>query len=148
MKENLKKENGSLIFFNQALEYFDYPINKFSKQAENAEEKAIINNSAILREEMLSELDRLKELIINNPEAKIAALSESERQLFFEFIDRFSICPVCGNQNHYFHLKRLYFNEDKKFMKNSLLNLMRINYKKFNLNFGVPCCNCFKKYFE
>ena len=148
INNNLKKEDDKLIFFNQALEYFDYPVDEISKKSEKPRETLIINDSDILREEMLSELDRLKELIINNPDTKIAALSESEKQIFFKFINKFSICPICGNQNHYFHLKRFYFSEDKQIMKNSLLSLMRLNYRKFKLNYGVPCCNCFKKFFE
>ncbi|TFG02745.1 MAG: hypothetical protein EU542_04270 [Promethearchaeota archaeon] len=148
MKDNHKENNEKLIFFNQALEYFEYPIDKISAKEEKTRETIIMGDSRLLRDEMLTELDRLKELIINNPDAKLKALSESERKLYFEFIRNFSICPICGNQNHYFHLKRLYFSEDKKIMKESLLNLMKLNYQKIKLNYGVPCCTCFKKYFE
>jgi len=148
MKDNHKENNEKLIFFNQALEYFEYPVDKISAKEEKIRETISMVDSRLLRDEMLSELDRLKELIINNPDAKLKALSESERKLYFEFIRNFSICPICGNQNHYFHLKRLYFSEDKKIMKESLLNLMQLNYQKIKLNYGVPCCTCFKKYFE
>jgi hypothetical protein len=148
MKHNLKEDNERLIFFNQALEYFEYPIGKISDEEEKTRETFSMGDSSLLRDEMLSELDRLKELIINNPDAKLEALSESERKLYFKFIHNFSICPICGNQNHYFHLKKLYFSEDKKIMKESLLNLMKLNYQKIKLNYGVPCCTCFKKYFE
>jgi len=148
MKDNHKENNEKLIFFNQALEYFEYPVDKISAKEEKIRETISMVDSRLLRDEMLSELDRLKELIINNPDAKLKALSESERKLYFEFIRHFSICPICGNQNHYFHLKRLYFSEDKKIMKESLLNLMQLNYQKIKLNYGVPCCTCFKKYFE
>ncbi|TFG12304.1 MAG: hypothetical protein EU531_10655 [Promethearchaeota archaeon] len=148
MKEISNKESNKLIFFNQALEYFDYPVDDISNESEKSAEMLFIGDSDLLRDEMLSELDHLKELIINNPDAKIKALSEAERKLFFEFIRTFSICPICGNQNHYFHLKKFYFSEDKKIIKESLLNLMRLNYKKFKLKYGVPCCNCFKKCFE
>jgi len=146
MKESLNKEGNKLIFFNQALEYFDYPVDIISN--EKSGQTLVIGDSDLLRDEMLSELDHLKELIINNPDTKIKALSKAERDLFFEFIRTFSICPICGNQNHYFHLKKFYFSEDKKIIKQSLLNLMRLNYKKFKLKYGVPCCSCFKKYFE
>lgn len=147
MNENPKRENDKLIFFNQAIEYFDYPIQAVSQKTEKAKETLTIDDSDLLRNEMLSELDRLKELIINHPDVKIASLSESEKQLFFEFIRKFSICPICGNHNHYFYLKRFFFSKDNEIMKNSLLNLMRLNYKKFKLNYGVPCCSCFKKLF-
>jgi len=146
MKESLNKEGNKLIFFNQALEYFDYPVDTISN--EKSGQTLVIGDSDLLRDEMLSELDHLKELIINNPDTKIKALSKAERDLFFEFIRTFSICPICGNQNHYFHLKKFYFSEDKKIIKQSLLNLMRLNYKKFKFKYGVPCCNCFKKCFE
>lgn len=148
MKDNHKENNEKLIFFNQALEYFEYPVDNISAKEEKTRETISMGDSRLLRDEMLTELDRLKELIINNPDAKLKALSESERKLYFEFIRNFSICPICGNQNHYFHLKRLYFSEDKKIMKESLLNLMKLNYQKIKLNYGVPCCTCFKKYFE
>lgn len=148
LNEDTRSSKDDLIFFNQALEYFDYPVDQLSNENRNSQKNLILKDSDLLKHEMLAELNRLKEVIINNPDAKLQALSESERQVFFDFIRKFSICPICGNQNHYLYLKKLYFNEDKRVMKDALLNLMIHKYYKIKINFGVPCCNCFKKYFE
>ncbi|TFF90045.1 MAG: hypothetical protein EU548_05000 [Promethearchaeota archaeon] len=145
-KSNL--DTKKLHFFNQALEYFDYPSTNISKCIENSRQELSSNNSDLLRDEMLTELEHLKELIINNPDAKIKNLSESDRKLYFKFINTFSKCPICGNQNHYFHLKNFYFNEDKKDLKDSLLNLMRMTHKRVKFSYGVPCCDCFKMLFD
>lgn len=144
----MKSKNNDLIFFNRALEYFDYPIDQLSVETEESHKDSDPIESDFLRDEMLSELDHLKELIINNPDKKIAALNDSEKEIFMEFVRTFSVCPLCGNQNHYFHLKKLYFSDDKRRIKESLLHLMKLKHRKIKFNYGVPCCNCFKKHFE
>jgi hypothetical protein len=146
MKQNSK--NNELVFFNRALEYFDYPVDQLSEKAVKSDKVFELRESDFLRDEMLSELDHLKEVIISNPDKKIAGLSDSEKEIFMEFIRTFSVCPICGNQNHYFHLKKLYFSDDKRKIKESLLHLMMLKRYKIKFNYGVPCCNCFKKYFE
>jgi hypothetical protein len=143
-----KPIDNDLIFFNRALEYFDYPVGQLSEETKKSHKISDLGESDFLRDEMLSELDHLKELIISNPDKKIAALNDSEKEIFMEFVRTFSICPLCGNQNHYFHLKKLYFSDDKRKIKESLLHLMMLKRYKIKFNYGVPCCNCFKKYFE
>ena len=61
---------------------------------------------------MLIELDNLKELIGNHPDNKFKHLNDEEKELFLEFLESFSTCPICKRRNHSLSLKKLYFNED------------------------------------
>lgn len=147
-----KKEKRLLRFFNEAVEYID----KFDTQEIFIEENRVPleirdYNSNFLRDEMINELNNLRDLIRNNPDLKIEKLSKEERDIFYNFIKWARICPMCGNQNHFFNLKRLFFDEEKKFLVKELLRLMTLNsrkLKKFNLQLGVPCCNCYKNLIE
>ena len=148
---NLKKRrNKKLIFFNDAVEYFDkYDaqeifINRRRNQADN------LTNPNLLRDQMLNELNNLKDLIANNPDLKFKALSKSQKNFFYDFINFYSVCPICKTQNHYFFLKKFYFDESTTSIKHKLIRLMKLNsklLKNFNVSFGIPCCNCFKKNF-
>ncbi|MHA2006639.1 MAG: hypothetical protein ACXABO_09130 [Promethearchaeota archaeon] len=141
MDEKNKKE--TLLFFNEAIEYFD----KFNSQDTILSTRANHDNfnANFLRNSMLNELNNLKNIIENNPDLKIEALSEAERENFYKFLNFYRICPICGNLNHYFNLKQLFFNEHKKLLIKNLIEFMDVKNKKFrnyNLNFGIPCCNC------
>jgi len=148
---NLKKgRNKKLIFFNDAVEYFDkfdtheIFINRRRNESDN------LTNPNQLRDLMLDELNNLKDLIANNPDLKFKALTKEQKKFFYDFINFYSICPVCGNCNHYSHLKRFYFDESTTSIKHKLIRLMKLKsklQKNFNVNFGIPCCNCFKKNF-
>ncbi|MFW9999345.1 MAG: hypothetical protein ACFE9Q_07990 [Candidatus Hodarchaeota archaeon] len=150
MKEKIK--NKPLRFFNEAVEYID----KFDNQEIFMEESRVPldvrnYNSNFLRDEMINELNNLKELIRNNPDLKIEKLSKEERDTFYKFIKWAKICPICGNQNHFFNLKRLFFDEEKKSLVKEMIRLMTLDNRKlraFNLLLGVPCCNCYKIFFE
>jgi len=148
----IDQKDKELIFFNKAVEYFD----KFntqeiiadftSYQVENLE-----NNPNLLRDQMLVELDNLKSIIANNPDLKFNSLSEEEKDLFYDFVKFYSVCPICGAYNHYFNLKKFYFNDIVASLKEECIKFMKSKNKKlqkFNINFGIPCCNCFKKNFE
>ncbi len=147
-----KKKNNPLRFFNEAIEYID----KFDTSEINIEENTVTleigdNNSNFLRDEMLNELDNLRNIIKNNPDIKIQALTKAEKQLFQEFMKFYSKCPICGNLNHFFNLKCAYFDENKKILVKELLRLMTINsikLNKFNLRLGIPCCKCYKNFYE
>ena len=147
-----KKKNQPLRFFNEAIEYVD----KFDTSEIIIEENAINleigdTNSNFLRDEMLNELNNLRNIIRNNPDLKLKALTKGERQIFQNFIKFYSKCPICGNLNHFFNLKRAYFDEDKKLLVKELLRLMTLNSRKlnrFNLQLGIPCCNCYKNFYE
>ncbi|MFX1308722.1 MAG: hypothetical protein ACFE9M_04665 [Promethearchaeota archaeon] len=149
---NDHKKKRPLRFFNEAIEYVD----KFDIQDLILEENTTSSgernySSTFLRDEMINELNNLRELIRNNPDLKIKALSKQERDVFYDFIKFYRICPICRNQNHFFNLKKIFFDEEKKFVIEELIRLMTINrgkLKKINLQFGVPCCNCYKQFLE
>jgi len=145
------RKRTPLRFFNEAVEYID----KFDNQDLLIQENTNLldsrnNNSTFLRDEMLNELNNLREIIRNNPDLKIKALSEKEREVFYNFVNFYKNCPICGNQNHFFNLKHLFFDEEKKIVIEQLIKLMSLNkgkLKKIKFQFGVPCCNCFKQFF-
>ena len=143
--KKLRKNN--LIFFNEALEYLDdFDYFKTKKAT-----KSPLRRSNLLRDEMLEELNHLKEELINNPDLKLEALNTEEKKLFFNFIKYYSICPICKKTNHHFNLKKFYFNEKMDNIREILVRFMNYNESKLsnlNLNFGIPCCNCYKKFFE
>jgi len=141
-----KREESTLLFFNEAIEYFD----KFNNQDSIVDDPVRENrfNTNFLRNSMLNELNNLKDIIENNPDLKIEALSDEDKEKFHKFISFYKKCPICGNPNHYFNLKQLFFDESKKNLIRELIRLMNFKNKKFrryNLNLGVPCCKCFKK---
>lgn len=143
MKDKGKKK--SLIFFNEALEYFDKYESQDVFLNEHIEEDNF--NSNFLRNEMICELNNLSNIIESNPDFKIEKLSDDDREIFYKFIEFYRKCPICGEFNHYFNLKQLYFNERKKKLIMDLIKFMNIKnkkYKRFNLSFGIPCCNCYK----
>lgn len=147
------KNDKKLNVFNNAVEYFDRFNNNnlLFEQKENLTKDGQTINPNFLRDQMLIELNKLKELILSNPNFKLKNLSEAEKQRFFEFVNHYAICPICGNKNHYNVLKELYFDDTKQFLKEQLIlfmNLKNQNVKKLNLSFGIPCCNCFKLHFK
>ncbi len=146
MEEN--KKSKSLIFFNDAIEYLD----KYSTQ-EILEETVDrfnnqIDNGNYLRDAMLDELNNLRIIISNNLDLKVEALSKKEKELFYDFIDYYNECPICGNLNHFFNLKQFFFDDKEQILREELIRLMCLKnkkLKKYNLNLGVACCNCYKK---
>lgn len=143
--KKLRKNN--LILFNDALEYLD----DFDYFKTNKSTKSPLSHSNLLRDEMLEELNHLKERIINNPDLKLESLNKEEKKLFYNFIEYYSICPICKKTNHYSNLKEFYFNEKMDKIREILIRIMNFNDSKLNnldLNFGIPCCNCYKKCFE
>ena len=141
-----KKEKSTLLFFNEAIEYFDRSTYQDSKLDEQVEENRFTTN--FLRNSMLNELNTLKEIIGNNSDSKIEALSQADKELFNRFIKFFKKCPICGNHNHYYNLKHLFFDESKKNLIKELIRLMNFKnkpFRRYNLKMGVPCCDCFKR---
>lgn len=147
-----KKKKKPLRFFNEAVEYID----KFDTIDMLIEDNTVPlelkdYSSNFLRNEMLDELNNLRNIIKNNPDLKLKALTKAEKQTFQNFIKFYSECPICGNLNHFFNLKRLYFDDDKKLLIKELIRLMSLNNRKiekFKLQLGVPCCNCYKIFYE
>jgi len=163
MNENnlLKKKDKESLIFNEALEYYDNMDSIESEDCEHLEEDSSMKN--VLRKQMLEELDLLKQIIGNHPDFKFESLSEDEKKFFQEFVVFYeekkffqefvvfyAVCPICKQKNHSHNIKKLFFNENKRLI-DDLIRIMTYNnkkLKKLNLNFGIPCCNCFKKYFE
>lgn len=147
-----KKKKKPLRFFNEAVEYID----KFDTIDMNIEDNTVPlelkdYSSNFLRNEMLNELNNLRNIIKNNPDLKLKALTKAEKQTFQNFIKFYSKCPICGNLNHFFNLKRVFFDDDKKLLIKELIRLMTLNNRKidkFKLQLGVPCCNCYKNFYE
>lgn len=143
----IKKEPNKLLFFNEALEYLD----DFDDIEPNDYRQNTLKRSNVLRDEMLEELNNIKELIINNPDLKLESLNKEEKALFFDFMEYYSTCPICRKTNHYSNLKKFYFNDKIKTIKDLLIRIMNFDNSKqtdFNLSFGIPCCNCYKNYFK
>jgi len=118
-----------------------------------------LNFSSIysLRDVMLEELERLRRIMRGDhieDDENYLSLSQEEKQLFHNFLDYFARCPVCKGRNHNSYLKTFYFDKSikKRDFKERLLKLMDES-KGFNdiyynkILFGIPCCDCFKKYF-
>ena len=147
-----KKKKKPLRFFNEAVEYIDKfdTIDMFIE--DNTVPLELIDYSSnFLRDEMLNELNNLRNIIKNNPDLKLEALSKAEKQIFQNFIKFYSKCPICGNLNHFFNLKRVFFDDDKKLLIKELIRLMILqrsgtSTKDFQL--GIPCCNCYKNFYE
>jgi len=144
-----KQKNKRLPLFYKAIEYFDKSDTReilISEKLNNLENRRI--NTTLLRDEMLNELNNLRNLFDNNPDLKLKALSKEEKEFFLSFIKFYQICPICYQYNHYHNLKKLYFDDDKVKIKQKLIELMNLRSKKLkkvNLSFGIPCCNCYKK---
>jgi len=143
-----KKKKTPLKFFNEAVEYIDKFDNQDLVIQENTSPfSPVNNNSTFLRDEMINELNNLREIIRNNPDLKIKALSDNEREIFYNFVKFYRVCPICGNQNHFFNLKQIFFDEEKKIVIEELIRLMTFKRGKLkNLQFGVPCCNCYQQF--
>jgi len=144
-----KQKNKPLPLFYKAIEYFDKSDSEeiqISEKLNNLVNRRV--NTTLLRDEMLNELNNLRNLIDNNPDLKLKTLSKKEKEYFSHFIKFYQICPICYQYNHYHNLKKLYFDEDKRELKENLIRFMNLRSKKLNkinLSFGIPCCNCYKK---
>jgi len=78
-----------------------------------------------------------------------------EDSKFKEFLQHFSICPICKSKNHFDSLKKFYYSREPGLirLKERLLDLIDES-KDFDdfyyneINIGIPCCKCFEMYFE
>jgi GTPase SAR1 family protein len=78
-----------------------------------------------------------------------------EDNKFKEFLQYFSICPICGSKNHFDSLKKFYYSRDPSLinLKERLLDLIEES-KDFDdfyyneISIGIPCCKCFEMHFE
>ena len=104
--------------------------------------------------------DYLKEVffhIVKNiePDYEIKSFSRfpQDDAEFNYFKNLFRFCPVCNRSLHEKDLRVIYFSNDEVTTKTKeqLLNLITYNldFQKHipKLTFGIPCCNCYKKFF-
>jgi hypothetical protein len=151
-KEN--ETTNDLIFSNRALEYvedsFFQPDLTYNSSSFHSEDSDIRNKKNQLRDEMLNELETLKELLLSHSNLDVKSLPEDERATFRKFIKFYSRCPLCGNYNHYFKLKRIYFDKENINLKKNLIKFIEKKETKHyaDINVGVPCCSCYKNIFE
>ncbi|TFF63704.1 MAG: hypothetical protein EU521_00630 [Promethearchaeota archaeon] len=151
---NKNRSKSEFGFFNTAIEYLEDrftpaectsdSLNELSHECDDLDHKNQLRN------EMLAELENLKELLISHSNLDVKSLPEDERKNFRRFINFYSRCPLCGNYNHYFNLKRLYFSEEHHILKEKLtkfINLGIENKKVSDIHVGVPCCMCYKRFF-
>ncbi len=146
---DIEKNNEHLRFFNEAIEYID----KFETQELLLDESTIVldesvYNSNFLRDEMINGLNNLSDILKNNPDLNIESLSEEEKEIFYNFINFYRECPICGNLNHFYRLKQLFFDDHTQILKEKLIRLMNLKIKKkrnLTINLGVLCCNCYNK---
>ncbi|MBD3342313.1 MAG: hypothetical protein GF353_24650 [Candidatus Lokiarchaeota archaeon] len=83
--------------------------------------------------------------VIRNIQGKYDDLDEVQN-----FVRRYSVCPICGSKNHLEYLLDFYYDDNRDELKGFLLKNMgnKNHLKNFNINLGIPCCNCFSKIFE
>ncbi|MHA1148937.1 MAG: hypothetical protein ACTSR8_11925 [Promethearchaeota archaeon] len=83
--------------------------------------------------------------IIRNIQGKYADL-----KLVQKFILYYSICPVCSQKNEPAYLLSFYYDDEREELRRMLLQKMILNdkYKKFHVNLGIPCCNCYESTFQ
>lgn len=74
---------------------------------------------------------------------------------FKEFVQYFSICPICKNENHYESLKSIYISNEPEMilLREQIYRALDssqdfIFNRRSNLKIGIPCCNCYKKLFK
>jgi hypothetical protein len=150
MTENklLQKNKKDLLFFNEAIEYF----NRFDKKDLVFSQDPDELSPNQLRDQMLNELDNLRDIISNHPDLKLKKLNNEEKKKYSEFMKFYSVCPICGEINHYHNLKKFFFDENNQNIKEKLIKFMDFKkskrIKQFQLDFGIPCCKCFKELFE
>ena len=150
MSENSFKERKpkDLLFFNEAVEYFS----RFDKRDFVFDQDPDHLSPNQLRDQMLTELNNLRDIIVNHPDLKLKNLSEEERKNYSKFMKFYSVCPICEQPLHWANLKKFFFDENNQNIKEKLIKLMNLEnnkrLKRLNLDFGIPCCKCFKQFFE
>jgi len=143
-KISKKKQKEQLIFFNDALDYFE---SNYIFTNEISQEKMVNwSRRNLLRDEMLSELDNLKEILSHGLTFK--DLDDTEKEAIYNFMSQFSRCPICRGFNHARNLKEIYFNKEYYNLIKALSRLLEKKRNQMNLNIdlGIPCCICYKSY--
>ncbi len=117
---------------------------------------SIISELSVNKPQQINPKYEILEDYYNNFEIKTPSLEElsgwisrhfSERggKNLLDFIDFFSICPVCKEKNETIYLLEFYLDKSPESVKikrslERLRKLFKDNIKK--LNIGIPCCEC------
>jgi len=77
----------------------------------------------------------------------------TEVEDYCEFKNSYNICPICKSKNHQENLKNFYFSKEKDIMllRDKFLKLqekLKDKLPNLNINLGIPCCNCYKTFFD
>ena len=74
---------------------------------------------------------------------------------FKEFVQYFSVCPICKKENHYESLKSIYISNDPEMilLREQIYKAIDASCdfslnRRRNLKIGIPCCNCYKDLFK
>ncbi|MGV9198662.1 MAG: hypothetical protein ACOC4M_07460 [Promethearchaeia archaeon] len=110
-----------------------------------------VSKSRDLREQVFKSLIARLRLISKIKQFVLVAPTYDER--LKRFLREFATCPICGSKNHENYLKRFYFSlkPEIRVIKEQFLDaLAQQKHSNFGLQvaFGIPCCECFSKYFK
>lgn len=122
---------------------------------ENDENRQLMS----LRDEMLHELDRLRNIMrgdhISNYRSELLKLSDEHKITYQNFVEFYKICPICGGRNHKSYLTSFFFSKDPQRLqlKDVLLHYMDACIENphcvdSEFIYGIPCCHCYKQVFN
>jgi len=112
-----------------------------------------IDTITLIREQMLTDIERIQAILFDDTyvvDQDYENLSNEEKKICDNFLNFYSICPICKGENHKDDLMRFYFEETEfaKKLRDNLLKLMDNSKNcKNKIVIGIPCCKCFKKIF-
>ncbi len=112
-----------------------------------------IDTITLIREQMLTDIERIQAILFDDTyvvDQDYENLSDEEKKICDNFLNFYSICPICKGENHKDDLMRFYFEETEfaKKLRDNLLKLMDNSKNcKNKIVIGIPCCKCFKKIF-
>jgi len=83
--------------------------------------------------------------LIHNIQGRFSELNQLQK-----FVVKYGCCPVCGANNHRDYLISFYNDENKREIRDYLVNNIYLSEKleEFKINIGIPCCNCFEQFFD
>ncbi len=140
--------------FSKAHEYFFKGCNEDKNSnldRSNIQESNSYALSDIIREQMITQIIQLRDLFYETEDIELTKLNKFERKEFYNFLNSFSKCPLCGAKNHKKDLIRYFFDKEQDKMKAKLREIRKNSKKlskKVKLSSGILCCTCYKKVFD
>ncbi|MFO8020005.1 MAG: hypothetical protein R6U96_15375 [Promethearchaeia archaeon] len=152
----IRKENPNIPFILLGTKA-DLPYEVSIEEIEDFMEKSHIydffevSKSQDMREKVFKSLIARLELISNIRKFILVAPTYDER--LKNFLNQFTRCPICNAKNHENYLKRFYFSlqPEIRTIKEQFLNALsseKSSNSELQIGFGIPCCECFSKYFK